>query len=223
VTEQSCSATILPNAMTPVIVQVSIALGMAILLTAGLSFIGAGVRMPAPEWGLMVQFRRTADDPRHLVDALFPGLAIVFSVLSFALVSEATRVLLDPRSRSGYPTMLDARHEPLLRTNTRDEAILALENVRVGFGRRRPALDGVSCVLRANENSRRRRGDGCGPSRCSPHHRSISSGGRQRSSPGDIRYRGQSIVAMPITGKTPACVAAPSSLIGTMPRPCSIR
>lgn len=45
---------ILPNALSPAIVQVSISIGMAILLTAGLSFIGAGVRMPTPEWGLMV-------------------------------------------------------------------------------------------------------------------------------------------------------------------------
>jgi peptide/nickel transport system permease protein len=94
---------ILPNAMTPVIVQVSIALGMAILLTAGLSFIGAGVRMPAPEWGLMVSSGAQQMILGIWWIALFPGLAIVFSVLSFALVSEATRVLLDPRSRSGDP------------------------------------------------------------------------------------------------------------------------
>ncbi|WP_259404661.1 ABC transporter permease, partial [Hymenobacter sp. HSC-4F20] len=42
---------ILPNAFGPAIVQISISIGMAILLTAGLSFVGAGVRMPTPEWG----------------------------------------------------------------------------------------------------------------------------------------------------------------------------
>ncbi|MBN9024514.1 MAG: ABC transporter permease [Rhizobiales bacterium] len=91
---------ILPNAMTPVIVQISIALGMAILLTAGLSFIGAGVRMPSPEWGLMV----SSGSQQMILGiwwiALFPGVAIVLSVLSFALVSEATRTLLDPRTHS---------------------------------------------------------------------------------------------------------------------------
>jgi peptide/nickel transport system permease protein len=92
---------ILPNAITPVIVQVSIAIGMAILLTAGLSFIGAGVRMPSPEWGLMV-----SNGAQQMIlgvwwIALFPGLAIVFSVLSFALLADALRDLLDPRLHGG--------------------------------------------------------------------------------------------------------------------------
>lgn len=88
---------ILPNAMTPVIVQVSIAIGMAILLTAGLSFIGAGVKMPEPEWGLMV-----ANGAQQMVlgvwwIALFPGIAIVVSVLCFALLADAARDFADPR------------------------------------------------------------------------------------------------------------------------------
>jgi peptide/nickel transport system permease protein len=92
---------ILPNAVTPVIVQVSIAVGMAILLTAGLSFIGAGVRMPSPEWGLMV-----SNGAQQMIlgvwwIALFPGLAIVLSVLSFALLADALRDLLDPRLHGG--------------------------------------------------------------------------------------------------------------------------
>ena len=88
---------ILPNALTPAIVQISISIGMAILLTAGLSFIGAGVRMPLPEWGLMV-----SDGSQQMIlgvwwVALFPGLAIVFSVLSFALMADALRDYVDPR------------------------------------------------------------------------------------------------------------------------------
>ena len=88
---------ILPNAMTPVIVQVSIAIGMAILLTAGLSFIGAGVKMPQPEWGLMV-----SNGAQQMVlgvwwIALFPGIAIVVSVLCFALLADAAREFADPR------------------------------------------------------------------------------------------------------------------------------
>ncbi|EKT4543470.1 ABC transporter permease subunit, partial [Pseudomonas putida] len=80
---------ILPNALTPAIVQISISIGMAILLTAGLSFVGAGVRMPTPEWGLMV-----SNGAQQMIlgiwwVALFPGLAIVFSVLTFALLGEA--------------------------------------------------------------------------------------------------------------------------------------
>jgi peptide/nickel transport system permease protein len=92
---------ILPNAVTPVLVQVSIAIGMAILLTAGLSFIGAGVRMPTPEWGLMV-----SNGAQQMIlgvwwIALFPGMAIVLSVLSFALLADAVRDFTDPRLQGG--------------------------------------------------------------------------------------------------------------------------
>jgi peptide/nickel transport system permease protein len=87
---------ILANAMTPALVQVSIAIGMAILLTAGLSFIGAGVRMPAPEWGLMV----ATGAPQMILGvwwvALFPGCAIVLSVLSFGLLGDAIQAYASP-------------------------------------------------------------------------------------------------------------------------------
>ena len=74
---------------------------MAILLTAGLSFIGAGVRMPSPEWGLMV-----SNGAQQMIlgvwwISLFPGLAIVVSVLSFALLADAVRDLTDPRAQGG--------------------------------------------------------------------------------------------------------------------------
>ncbi len=88
---------ILPNALTPAIVQISISIGMAILLTAGLSFIGAGVRMPLPEWGLMVSIGSQQMILGVWWVALFPGLAIVFSVLSFALMADALRDYVDPR------------------------------------------------------------------------------------------------------------------------------
>ncbi|WP_207003598.1 ABC transporter permease [Trinickia mobilis] len=92
---------ILPNAMTPAIVQVSISIGMAILLTAGLSFVGAGVRMPTPEWGLMV-----ANGAQQMIlgvwwAALFPGLAIIISVLTFAILGDAVKRLAEPTSRGG--------------------------------------------------------------------------------------------------------------------------
>lgn len=90
---------ILPNAMTPVIVQVSVSIGMAILLTAGLSFIGAGVRLPSPEWGLMVSSGAQQMILGIWWIALFPGLAIVFSVLSFALLSDEAKHLLDAGQR----------------------------------------------------------------------------------------------------------------------------
>ncbi|WP_213957997.1 MULTISPECIES: ABC transporter permease [unclassified Variovorax] len=91
---------ILPNALTPAIVQISISIGMAILLTAGLSFVGAGVRMPVPEWGLMV-----SNGAQQMIlgiwwIALFPGLAIVFSVLTFALLGDSAKQKFDPQSRT---------------------------------------------------------------------------------------------------------------------------
>jgi peptide/nickel transport system permease protein len=90
---------ILPNALTPAIVQVSISIGMAILLTAGLSFIGAGVRMPTPEWGLMVSTGAQQMILGIWWVAMFPGLAIVLSVLSFGLLGDAVRVFADPRAK----------------------------------------------------------------------------------------------------------------------------
>jgi peptide/nickel transport system permease protein len=91
---------ILPNALTPAIVQVSISIGMAILLTAGLSFIGAGVRMPTPEWGLMVSSGAQQMILGVWWVSLFPGLAIVMSVLCFALLGDAAKELSDPTTRT---------------------------------------------------------------------------------------------------------------------------
>ncbi len=88
---------ILPNALSPAIVQISISIGMAILLTAGLSFIGAGVRMPTPEWGLMVSTGSQQMILGIWWVSFFPGLAIILSVLSFALIADAARDFIDPR------------------------------------------------------------------------------------------------------------------------------
>ncbi|WP_414474736.1 ABC transporter permease [Microvirga sp. M2] len=90
---------ILPNALTPAIVQISISIGMAILLTAGLSFIGAGVRMPTPEWGLMVSIGAQQMILGVWWVSLFPGLAIVISVLCFALLGDVAKDLSDPTTR----------------------------------------------------------------------------------------------------------------------------
>jgi peptide/nickel transport system permease protein len=92
---------ILPNAITPALAQVSIAIGMAILLTSGLSFIGAGVRMPTPEWGLMVAIGAQQMILGVWWVVLFPGCAIVLSVLSFGLLGEAIqgRAHRDRRTR----------------------------------------------------------------------------------------------------------------------------
>lgn len=77
---------VLPNSLVPSLVQVSTTVGFAILLTSGLSFVGAGVRPPTPEWGLMIALG--AD---HIIlgewwMSIFPGLAISITVFGFAAV-----------------------------------------------------------------------------------------------------------------------------------------
>jgi peptide/nickel transport system permease protein len=89
---------ILPNALTPVIVTGTLALATAIVDAAGLGFLGFGPQDPAtPEWGTML-----TDTYRYLQSgaaftALFPGIAIVISVLGFNLLGDGLREALDPR------------------------------------------------------------------------------------------------------------------------------
>jgi peptide/nickel transport system permease protein len=91
---------ILPNAISPVIVQGTLALATAIIDVAGLGFLGLGPQDPStPEWGTMLtgttRYLQTAP---HL--AIIPGIAIVLSVLGFNLVGDGLREALDPKLRS---------------------------------------------------------------------------------------------------------------------------
>lgn len=90
--------TILPNALTPIMVQVTLDLGYAILNTAGLSFIGLGAQAPTPEWGAMI-----ANGRSYMMTAwwysTFPGLAIFVTVLGVNLFGDGMRDWLDPRQR----------------------------------------------------------------------------------------------------------------------------
>jgi peptide/nickel transport system permease protein len=93
-------AHILPNAISPVIVQGTLAMATAIIDVAGLGFLGLGPQDPAtPEWGTMltgtVRYLQTAP---HL--AIIPGVAIVFSVLGFNLIGDGLREALDPKLRN---------------------------------------------------------------------------------------------------------------------------
>jgi peptide/nickel transport system permease protein len=93
------AAHILPNAISPVIVAATLALATAIIDAAGLGFLGLGPQDPStPEWGTMltdtVRYLQTAP---HL--AIFPGLAIVISVLGFNLIGDGLREALDPKLR----------------------------------------------------------------------------------------------------------------------------
>lgn len=90
---------VLPNAMGPALVQVSVSIGMAILLTAGLSFIGAGVRVPTPEWGSMISIGAPNIVTGQWWPSIFPGLAMGITVLAFSIAGQAVAEMLDPRRR----------------------------------------------------------------------------------------------------------------------------
>jgi ABC-type dipeptide/oligopeptide/nickel transport system permease subunit len=87
---------ILPNALTPLIVQGTLGIATAILEVAALSFLGIGAQEPTPEWGSMIgQVRNQMFSAPHLV--IFPGIALALSVLGFNLLGDGLRDALDPR------------------------------------------------------------------------------------------------------------------------------
>lgn len=90
---------VLPNSLGPVIVQASILMGWAILLEAGLSFIGLGVRPPTPALGSMLSTERDYMGQAPWV-VIAPGVAIMTLVLGFNLVGDGLRDWLDPRGRA---------------------------------------------------------------------------------------------------------------------------
>ncbi len=87
---------ILPNCLSPIIVQITLRIGSAIIAASSLSFLGLGVPAPAPEWGSMLsqgrQFVRTAP-----YITVFPGIAILITVLAFNLLGDGLRDALDPK------------------------------------------------------------------------------------------------------------------------------
>ncbi len=89
---------ILPNIVSPVVVKMSLDVGFAVLTVASLGFVGIGVKPPTPEWGQMLSTAR-GFLPDYWWAAVFPGAAIFLAVLSFNLLGDGLRDLLDPRSR----------------------------------------------------------------------------------------------------------------------------
>ena len=90
---------ILPNALTPLVVQATLGIASAILDAAALSFLGLGAQPPTPEWGSMIgQERNQVFSAPHLI--FFPGLALVLTVLGFNLLGDGLRDALDPRMRN---------------------------------------------------------------------------------------------------------------------------
>ena len=87
---------IIPNCMAPIIVQVSLKVASAILSTSGLSFLGLGVKAPTPEWGAMLSGGRAyLRNAPHLT--IFPGIAIIITILSLNLLGDGLRDALDPK------------------------------------------------------------------------------------------------------------------------------
>lgn len=87
---------IVPNAIGPIIVQATMNVALVIIATSGLSFIGLGIKPPAPEWGAMLA--EGQEYMRHAPNGVvFPGLAIVITALSINLVGDGLRDALDPR------------------------------------------------------------------------------------------------------------------------------
>jgi peptide/nickel transport system permease protein len=89
---------LLPNVAAPVIVAATLGVGHIVLIEAGLSYLGIGVRPPTPSWGAIIQ------EGQYLLArapwiAIFPGVAIVLTVVGFSLLGDGLRDTLDPRSR----------------------------------------------------------------------------------------------------------------------------
>jgi peptide/nickel transport system permease protein len=90
---------LLPNSLAPIFVQSTLQPGWAILSAAGLSFIGLGIRLPAPEWGLMVANGSSRIISGQWWVSLFPGLFIVIAVMAFNLIGDGLQDLLDPQRK----------------------------------------------------------------------------------------------------------------------------
>lgn len=90
---------IIPNAVSQIIVNVTLQLGIAILIASSLSFLGLGVQPPNPEWGSMLSQAREVLRSYPL-QALIPGIAITLVVMSFSLVGDGLRDALDPRLKN---------------------------------------------------------------------------------------------------------------------------
>jgi len=89
---------IVPNLLSTLIVQVSLALSWAVLTEGALSFLGLSAQPPAPSWGVMLnEGRQYLEFATHL--AIFPGLAIMVAVLGFNLLGDGLRDALDPQRR----------------------------------------------------------------------------------------------------------------------------
>ena len=90
---------VLPNSIAPCIVGASVAIAQAVLITAGLSFVGAGIRPPTPEWGQMISDGAKTMTTGQWWPSVFPGIALGVVVLGYALVGDGLKLYFDPSRR----------------------------------------------------------------------------------------------------------------------------
>lgn len=91
---------VVPNTLTPIVIQLTVLMGVALIIASSLSFLGLGVARPQPEWGLMLadgrQYLRSAP---HL--AFAPGVTLMILLLALNMLGNALRDYLDPRRPVG--------------------------------------------------------------------------------------------------------------------------
>lgn len=92
---------LVPNCLTPVLIQATLAFGYVVLDVAGLSFVGVGVNDPTPEWGLMISQGVPLVLTGQWWVSVFPGLMIFLTVIGFNLFGDGIREIFDPRARRG--------------------------------------------------------------------------------------------------------------------------
>lgn len=91
---------LLPNSSAPVFALSSVTVGMGILLTAALSFVGAGVRVPTPEWGSMISIGAASLYEGGIWwPSVFPGIMLAVTVMGFGLIGDSLAEITDPRRR----------------------------------------------------------------------------------------------------------------------------
>ncbi len=97
---QIVSGDVVPNCLSPIIVQGTLLVAIGIVIEASISFVGLGVQPPQPSWGTMLSDARSAIYSGEWWLPVFPGLAISLTVIGFNLLGDAVRELFDPRSEA---------------------------------------------------------------------------------------------------------------------------
>lgn len=113
---------IVPNAIGPVLAQLSVNVGWGILLTSALSFVGAGVRAPTPEWGSMIAMGFQNVVTGQWWPSVFPGVILAITVFAFSLIGSSIEVLADPVKRRELARDLDLRDSKKRKRAERDAA-----------------------------------------------------------------------------------------------------